>query len=169
MYLKVKYIKLKILLMTFLIREDFMTETKIFDSVNKPSETVKKEIVDFLYDNLEQYGDSQKDIQRAIDYSIKEFTSFGGFTMLLKDENKIKAAVVMNQTGMGGYIPENILVYIATHKDHRGEGLGKELMNKAIELAKGDIALHVESENPAKHLYKKLGFNNPYLEMRLKK
>jgi ribosomal-protein-alanine N-acetyltransferase len=146
-----------------------MIEQIIFDPINKPSKIEKKEIVDFLYDNLEQYGDPEKDIQKAIDYSIKEFSSFGGLTILLKDKKKIKGAVVMNQTGMGGYIPENILVYIAIHKDHRGEGLGKKLMAKAIELSKGDIALHVEAENPAKRLYEKFGFKNPYLEMRLKK
>ena len=146
-----------------------MIETKIFDSLNKPSELEKKEIVDFLFDNLEQYGDDKKDIQKAIEYSIKEFTSFGGFTMLIEDNNEIVGAVIINETGMGGYIPENILVYIATHKNHRGEGLGKILMKKAIEYTKGDIALHVEAENPAKHLYEKFGFTNPYLEMRLKK
>lgn len=146
-----------------------MLETKIFDAVNKPTEPEKKEVIDFLYNNLEQYGDPKKDIRKAIDYSVKEFSSFGGFTMFLKEDNKIKGVVVMNQTGMGGYIPENILVYIATHKNHRGEGLGKKLMTKAIEYAKGDIALHVEADNPAKFLYEKMGFTNPYLEMRLKK
>ena len=99
----------------------------------------------------------------------QEFTSFGGFTMVLRDDEKIKGATVINQTGMGGYIPENILVYIATHSGHRGEGLGKKLMSNAIEHAKGDVALHVEANNPAKFLYEKLGFTNPYLEMRLKK
>jgi ribosomal protein S18 acetylase RimI-like enzyme len=42
-------------------------------------------------------------------------------------------------------------------------------MTEAINLAKGDIALHVEPDNPARHLYQKLGFDNKYLEMRLKK
>lgn len=70
---------------------------------------------------------------------------------------------------MGGYIPENILVYITTNNKYRGKGIGKMLMQKAIKHAKGDIALHVEPNNPAKHLYEKLGFTNPYLEMRLKK
>jgi ribosomal-protein-alanine N-acetyltransferase len=146
-----------------------MIETHIFNAENKPGELEKKEIVDFLFDNLEQYGDPKKDIQKAIDYAIKEFVSFGGFTMILQENKTIKAAVVVNQTGMGGYIPENILVYIATHKDYRGEGLGKKLMTEAIGHAKGDIALHVEANNPAKNLYFKLGFTNPYLEMRLKK
>ncbi|PKH52709.1 GNAT family N-acetyltransferase [Tenacibaculum sp. Bg11-29] len=146
-----------------------MIETKIFSVVNKPNELEKNEVIDFLYDNLEQYGDSKKDIQKAINYSIKEFTSPGGFTMLIKENNQILGATVINETGMGGYIPENILVYIATHKNQRGKGLGRTLMQKAIDYSKGDIALHVEANNPAKHLYEKLGFTNPYLEMRLKK
>lgn len=146
-----------------------MFETEIFDAVNKPDQLTKKEIVDFLYDHLEQYRDQKKDIQKAIDYSIKEYGCLGGFTMLLKDEVGIKGIVVINHTGMGGYIPENILVYIAIHVNHRGEGLGKKLMSKAIDYAKGDIALHVEANNPAKYLYTKLGFTNPYLEMRLKR
>lgn len=146
-----------------------MIKTKIFDSSNKPSELEKKEIVDFLYDNLEQYGDPKKDIQKAIEYSTKEITSFGGFTMLIRDDNNVVGITVINETGMGGYIPENILVYIATHIEYRGKGLGKILMQNAIAHCKGDIALHVEANNPAKHLYEKLGFTNPYLEMRLKK
>ena len=146
-----------------------MFETKKFDAVNKLRESEKKDVVNFLFDNLEEYGDSKKDILKAIEYSTKEISSFGGFTLLLLDDSEIKGAVVINHTGMGGYIPENILVYIATHKKHRGQGLGKILMNKTIEYTKGDIALHVEADNPAKHLYEKFGFTNPYLEMRLKK
>lgn len=146
-----------------------MIKTKIFNAVDKPNELEKIEMVDFLFDNLEQYGDKKVDIQKCIDYATKEISSFGGFAMQLIEDEIVKGVVVVNQTGMGGYIPENILVYIATHKDYRGKGLGRILMEKAIELAKGDIALHVEANNPAKHLYEKLGFTNPYLEMRLKK
>jgi GNAT superfamily N-acetyltransferase len=78
-------------------------------------------------------------------------------------------AVVVNETGMDGYIPENILVYIATHRQQRGKGLGRKLMNAAIDAAKGNIALHVEPENPAGFLYEKLGFTSKYKEMRLVK
>ena len=70
---------------------------------------------------------------------------------------------------MDGYIPENILVYIATHKEYRGKGIGKKLMEETLNFAKGDIALHVEANNPARRLYEKYGFTNPYLEMRLKR
>ncbi|MFT4685005.1 MAG: ribosomal-protein-alanine N-acetyltransferase [Flavobacteriales bacterium] len=146
-----------------------MIRTKIYDSINKSNELEKKEIINFLYDNLGQYGDPKKDIQKAIEYSIKEFTSFGGFTMLIKDKNKIVGITVVNKTGMNGYIPENILVYIATHKEYRGKGLGRNLIQKVIDYSKGDIALHIEANNPAKALYEEFGFTNPYLEMRLKK
>ena len=146
-----------------------MFNTKIFDTVNKPTESEKQTIVNFLFENLDQYGDPKFQIEKAIDYSLKEFESFGGFTMLLQDDEQLIAAVVINRTGMGDYIPENILVYIAVHKEHRGEGLGSKLLKSVIEYTKGDIALHVEANNPAKRLYEKFGFTNPYLEMRLKK
>jgi len=42
-------------------------------------------------------------------------------------------------------------------------------MQKAIELTKGSIALHVEPDNPARFLYEKVGFSTKYIEMRLKK
>lgn len=143
--------------------------TKIFDSHNKPSDSEKEEIIDFLHTQLEEYGDPKKDIKKAIEYSVKDFISFAGFTMLITENNKILGATVVNKTGMQGYIPENIMVYIATHKNYRGQGLGKKLIQKVIDYASGDIALHVEAGNPARQLYEKLGFTNPYLEMRLKK
>lgn len=146
-----------------------MSNTQLYNAINKPTEIEKKELVDFLHTNLEQYGDPKKDILKAINYSVKEFSSFGGFTLAYKIKEALVGVVVINQTGMGGYIPENILVYIATSKNHRGQGIGKKLMGMALQLTKGDVALHVEADNPAKHLYQKMGFTNPYLEMRLKK
>ena len=146
-----------------------MIQTIIFNTQNKPTEREKNEVVDFLFDNLQQYGDPKDQIKRAIDYSLQEFASFGGFTMILKEKDEIRAAVIINRTGMDGYIPENILVYIATDKNHRGKGIGKMLIELTIEKTDGDIALHVDADNPAKKLYEKFGFTNPYLEMRLKK
>lgn len=119
-------------------------------------------IVDFLHEHLDQYGDPKEDIQKAVDYAFDR----GGFILLGLKDKEIKGAVIINETGMSGYIPENILVYIAVHGDQRGKGVGKALMNNALKLCKGDVALHVEDDNPAKFLYEKVGFTNPYLEMR---
>ena len=140
--------------------------TILFNEKNKPTNCEKEEIIDFLFQHLEEFGDPREDIEKAINYAIKETISYGGFILEAIDNEKISSVIVVNKTGMKGYIPENILVYIATHKDLRGKGIGKRIMNKAIEIAEGDIALHVEPDNPAKFLYEKLGFRKKYLEMR---
>ncbi|RKX70291.1 GNAT family N-acetyltransferase, partial [candidate division TA06 bacterium] len=117
--------------------------------------------------HLENYKDPKEYIEKAINYAIKEIPSFGGFVLVSYLNGSISGIVVVNRTGMIDYIPENILVYIATHKDHRGKGIGKQLMRKTIELAKGSISLHVEPNNPAIFLYEKFGFTSKYLDMRL--
>ena len=126
-----------------------------------------KLIAEFLFTHLEQYGDKTQDILKCIDYVMNP--SKGGTIIIGVDDNKIVGVVILNNTGMKDYIPENILVYIAVDNSQRGKGYGKKLMQKAIESTNGSIALHVESDNPAFHLYKKLGFTNKYLEMRLTK
>ncbi len=129
----------------------------------------QENITAFLFKALEQYGDPKEDISKAIDYAMGKNNKPGGYVVEMKDADKIIGAVVVNETGMEDYIPENILVYIAADPDYRGQGLGKKLMQKAIDQAQGAIALHVEPDNPAKFLYEKLGFTNKYLEMRLNK
>ncbi len=138
---------------------------------NKTDENQKQEIIRFLFQHLEQYGDPEADISNAVSYAIGEQDKPGGLIITAKeqDSGSLAGAVVINRTGMSGYIPENILVYIATDKAMRGKGIGKMLMQEAVNASEGDIALHCEPENPAMHLYKKLGFTSKYLEMRLKK
>ena len=144
-------------------------EYQVISSIDSATLLEKTEIANFLFEHLDQYGDKKEDIMKCLDYALSNFPHQGGFVLLAREEGEIVGAVVMNQTGMEGYIPENILVYIAVNSNQRGKGIGKTLMEKAINMAKGNIALHVEPDNPAKHLYEKLGFTNKYLEMRLNK
>jgi ribosomal-protein-alanine N-acetyltransferase len=147
-----------------------MHSFKIYNSTIKPDANEKQEIVDFLFNHLDQYGDPKEHILSCLEFATMEkLKSFGGFALAVKENNEILGVTIINQTGMSGYIPDNILVYIAVHEKTRGKGIGKALMEKAISIAEGDIALHVEPDNPAKKLYEKLGFTNKYLEMRLKK
>ncbi|MEX2484149.1 MAG: GNAT family N-acetyltransferase [Brumimicrobium sp.] len=146
-----------------------MGNTVVFNEEKKPNNKEKKEVVDFLHRHLDEFGDASEDIERALKYAVKDAPSFGGFVLVEYEENMIAGAVIVNETGMSGYIPENILVYIAVNREMRGKGLGKKLMDKAVELAKGDVALHVEADNPAVKLYEKVGFTNKYLEMRYAK
>jgi len=144
-----------------------MSDLKFFNKNQKLNSIDKKAIIDFLYNHLEQFGDPKKDIENCIDYALEETPSFGGFIIAYYKGSQILGVVIINKTGMKGFIPENFLVYIATHQEHRGKGIGKKLMQEAIKHSEGNIALHVEPNNPAKGLYESLGFTNKYLEMRL--
>ncbi|HKL03030.1 MAG TPA: GNAT family N-acetyltransferase [Cryomorphaceae bacterium] len=141
-------------------------EITCYNSVDSPTMLEENAVIDFLFNHLDEYGDPKEHIRKAIEYACSSHLGRGGFVLSAKLKDKIVGAVVVNQTGMEGYIPENILVYIAVDGTVRGKGIGRALMNKALEFAHGDVALHVEPENPAKILYEKLGFTNKYLEMR---
>jgi [ribosomal protein S18]-alanine N-acetyltransferase len=138
-----------------------------------PAQTVglleKESIISFLFKHLDEYGDAREDITKCVEYALNYGSHPGGVILCAWDERTPVGAAIINKTGMGGYIPENILVYLATHADYRGQGIGKNLMQLAFEATDGDIALHVEADNPARKLYEKLGFTNKYLEMRWKR
>jgi ribosomal-protein-alanine N-acetyltransferase len=127
-------------------------------------------LVSFLEQHLDEYGDKKEDILKSVHYAMSSYNSPGGFVVIVKNETQqIMGATIVNKTGMQGYIPPYILVYIAVHKDGRGLGIGHTIMTMALKEANGDMALHVEPNNPAKRLYEKLGFTNKYLEMRYQK
>lgn len=135
-----------------------------------PSEKEFQTYSAFLYQHLEQYGDEKVDIEKALNYALGQSGKPGGFILIAYQENSsIAGMVVILDTQMDGFIPEHILVYIATDAQWRGQGIGKALIEEVILQTKGAIALHVEPENPAKKLYQKMGFENKYLEMRLKR
>src|SRR5690606_40835310 len=98
-------------------------------SIDNATYLQKKEIADFLFAHLDEYGDPYEDIMKCLDYALDMAIDKGGFVVLAREEGKIVGAVVMNKTGMSGYIPENILVYIAVDNRQRGKGLGKKLMS----------------------------------------
>ena len=127
----------------------------------------KDEVVDFLFQQLDEYGDERKDIASCLDYALSEAEGKGGSVMVAREEDTVVGVLILNHTGMSGFIPENILVYIAVHSSQRGKGVGKRLVQLAAENTSGSIALHVEPQNPARHLYEKMGFTNKYLEYRL--
>jgi len=129
----------------------------------------KNEIADFLFQHLGQYGDPKEDIMKCLDYALDQNLHAGGFVVMARENGKLLGVLVMNKTGMSGYIPENILVYIAVDAEQRGKGIGGKIMDMAIKMANGSIALHVEPDNPARKLYERIGFTNKYLEMRLTK
>ncbi len=131
------------------------------------SDLSRNKFINFLHEHLEKFGDTKEAISKSIDYAFSDNKGKGGFLLAAYDDDKLIGELVMNKTGMEGYIPENILVYVAVDSSCRGKGYGREICNKAIDMADGNVALHVEYDNPAKRLYERIGFTTKYAEMRL--
>lgn len=124
---------------------------------------LRERLAQFLFTHLEQYGDPLADILACLDYTERR----GGTVIYAEEDGGLLGATVVARTGMGGFIPENILVYIAVDGAARGKGVGGALMDAVKAQVSGSVALHVEPDNPARRLYERHGFTHKYLEMRL--
>jgi ribosomal protein S18 acetylase RimI-like enzyme len=134
-----------------------------------PSWLTVDELAEFLHEALKPYEDTVEDIKSGIDYALSDEPGRGGFVLVAEKDNKPLGALVMLKTGMSGYIPENILLFVAVHPSARGMGLGGKIVQKGFDTAEGDVKLHVEYDNPAKRLYERLGMVTNYAEMRYHK
>ena len=134
-----------------------------------PSWTSTDDIARFLHETMRPYEDTVEDIHRALDYAFGTQTGKGGFLVLGESNERLVGAVVMLNTGMQGYIPETVLVFVSILPEMRGTGLGTELIQRALDEAHGNVKLHVEHDNPAKRLYERIGFTSKYAEMRYEK
>lgn len=142
---------------------------RIIKDSDFPHFAKRDSFISFMHKNLGDFGDPEEEISKAIDYAFSGDSGKGGFVLALFDGEKIMGGLIMNKTGMAGYIPENILVYVAVDENSRGLGLGRKIIEKAHELSEGNIALHVEYDNPAKRLYERIGYVSKYAEMRYNK
>jgi ribosomal-protein-alanine N-acetyltransferase len=139
------------------------TKVESFDQI--PAWTNRDQLVDFLHTTMKPYEDKPEDILRAFEYAFNP--ARGGFLMLARLEGKLAGALLMLKTGMSGYVPENILVFVTVTPDLRGRGIGRRLIDHSVEQCSGSIKLHVEYDNPARRLYERIGFTTKYAEMRL--
>jgi ribosomal-protein-alanine N-acetyltransferase len=139
--------------------------TKVESSDQMPAWLARRRLVEFFHTTMKPYEDKREDIDRAIDYAFNPVR--GGFLMLVRQEGKLAGALLMLRTGMSGYVPENILVFVAVAPDLRCRGIGRSLIEHSIEQCSGSIKLHVEYDNPARRLYERIGFTTRYAEMRL--
>jgi [ribosomal protein S18]-alanine N-acetyltransferase len=132
-----------------------------------PDGITRAAFVAFLAEHLEPYGDPPHHIDASIEYAFSESDGRGGVLFAAMEGNSLVGAMIVNHTGMGGYIPEHHLVYVAVDSSRRGLGIGSKLIAALREECPGNIALHVEYDNPARGLYEHLGFTSKYAEMRL--
>ena len=105
----------------------------------------KKAIIGFLRQYSEATWMDTTAILKAVEYAIKETPSFGGFIVTAEEKGKIVAALIVNKTGMQGYMPEYITVLQAVLPTYNKDTIYNDLIAKAIALTKGDIAMIANS------------------------
>jgi GNAT superfamily N-acetyltransferase len=127
------------------------------------------DIVNFLQTHLMPFDDPKDVISTAVEYALSAHPGGKGFILLATIDKKLLGVIVCIQLNKVGIIPENLIVYVCVHQNYRGKGLGSRLIREAIDCADGDVKLHLEKTNPSIKLYKKLGFNDNYIEMRFLK
>lgn len=132
-----------------------------------PRGVTRDALVRFFHETMRPYNDSPEDVGRALDYAFSGEVENGGFLVLGVKDGQILSGLLMLNTQMGGYIPRNLLLFVATKPELRGQGIGGRICRRALAECEGDVKLHVEYDNPAKHLYERLGFTTKYAEMRL--
>ncbi|MFA6619377.1 MAG: GNAT family N-acetyltransferase [Candidatus Neomarinimicrobiota bacterium] len=128
--------------------------------------TAKDQFAEKLHEMLIPFEDSVKEIMDGIEYALDKSGNRGGFILAAMENGSIAGALVMLKTNMSGYVPENLLLYVAVEKNMRGKGIGTKLIEKALSLCHGGVKLHVEYDNPAKKLYERVGFVSKYADMR---
>ena len=154
-----------------------MTETRDMDIPfliirsldDLPAGVTRRDLATFFHETMKPYEDTLEDVDRALGYALVPGEGQGGYLALDHDGPTIKGCVCMLNTGMGGYVPATILLFVSVAPSGRGRGLGEKLIRFALDHCQGDVKLHVEYDNPAKRLYERMGFQSKYAEMRLQR
>jgi ribosomal protein S18 acetylase RimI-like enzyme len=132
-----------------------------------PAWANRNTLAGFLHMVMKPYEDTQPDVHAGLEYAFADGSDGrDGFAILAGCDERLVGAVVILKTNMRGYVPENLLLFVAVDPELRNKGIGGRLIEMAIARCEGDVKLHVEPDNPALRLYERVGFTNKYLEMR---
>lgn len=124
-------------------------------------------LVSFFHNKMKPYHDTPADVRRGLAYALSEEPGMGGFVVVASRGHEVLGGLTMLHTGMKGYIPENLLLFVAVDPVLRGQGIGGRIIRESLKYCDGAVKLHVEPDNPAGRLYQRLGFETKYHEMRL--
>ena len=117
---------------------------------NLPQGLGLNEIEDFFHTRMKPYHDKQEDVRRGLLHALSKKKDNSGFVLLARERTngRLVGGLTMLDTGMKGYIPENLLLFVAVEPKLRGRGIGRKLISKALDRCSGDVKLHVEKQNP---------------------
>ncbi len=144
-----------------LILKDGKVDLDIREVNKKTLPLPYNEFLGLLDSWLIQYSDPLVEIQEAFDNALER-----GFVLTAYFDDELAGICVLSKTSFEDFFPKYHLSYIATKVEIKGKGIGTQLMQRAIELAEGNLSLHVDVENEnAIKLYEKMGFKRKYYRM----
>lgn len=126
-------------------------------------------LTEFLYNSLKPFEDPIEEVAAGIKKALTPEDINTGFVVIAEIDKKPVGSVVMLTTGMKGFVPENLLLYIAVDPGARRKGVGQKMFETVLKHTEGDIKLHVEHDNPAIKFYERMGMTSKYREMRYNK
>lgn len=120
-----------------------------------------KEFLRKLDDWLLQFSDPVKEMDEAVENAFEKGYVLGAF-----DRGTLVGIVILSRMNFDIFFPKYHLSYIATKKNVKGKGIATELLKESIQITKGDLSLHVETDNKkAIRLYEKMGLRKKYYRM----
>jgi len=121
----------------------------------------KEKLLSYVDHYLDVYSDPLEDAKDALENAMEK-----GFILVASRDDQIDGVCVLVHMGFDKFIPTYHLAYIGTNPKSKGRGLGTKLIEYAIDLADGNVSLHVDLDNyRAKKLYEKMGFKHVYNRM----
>lgn len=110
---------------------------------------------------LHEFTDPICEIEEAYANAVEK-----GFVIAAFNNNEICGIGIVVNFGFQHFASKYHLGYIATSDKIEGSGIATMILNEAVELAEGNISLHVERSNVgAIKLYEKMGFKDYYSRM----
>lgn len=134
-----------------------MTTTKLYNSFPLVSFQKKSELIRFLTIHQDNPELTPSTITYLVDYALREIFSFGGFVVTEEEGAKIVGAMVVNNTGMKGYMPNNLIVASAFLPGSNKAGSQKRILQKIMHLTKGDTALLIKSSRRRAEIPENIG------------
>jgi len=114
---------------------------------------------------LTRFSDPFEEIEEALDNAFEKGFVIGAF-----QGAQIIGLCVLSKMELDTFFPTYHLSYIAADENFSGRGIATYLIDKSIELSKGNLSLHVEPDNKrAIRLYKKMGLDIQYYRMKFRK
>jgi len=134
-----------------------MTSTKLYNSFPRISYQKKAALIKFVCDYQEGTCLNKSTITHLVDYALKEISSFGGFLVTEETEEEVLGIMIVNNTGMEGYMPNNLIVASAFLPNIGKEGSKKRILQKIMYVTRGDTALFIKNTYQQKSYLANLG------------